>query len=125
MGDSRVTTNAGEFWFEDGTLKVRATRKEVSSDDVREAFEALREALAGRPEVKRALVDLGVGFKMDRRARADVAEANADLRVDKAALVFHNPVQRIAASFFLGINKPAGDIRLFESFEEAEDWLRE
>ena len=70
------------------------------------------------------MVDLGIGITVNRQARSYVAETSKYLKVEKAALVFHNPVQRIAASFFLGINRPEGDIRLFGSFEEAEDWLK-
>lgn len=123
MGDSRTTTSATEFWFEDGTLMVRATKKEVDTDDIREAFEALKEALSRNP-ARRALVDLGTGIVVNRQARSYIAETSRYLKVDKAALVFHNPVQRIAASFFLGINRPEGDIKLFGSFEEAVEWLK-
>ncbi len=42
MGDSRVTTSTTESWFEDGTLALESTNKEVGTSDVGEAEEWLK-----------------------------------------------------------------------------------
>ncbi len=124
MGEFIISTGAADFWLEDGTLMGRVTKPEVSLEDAREGLEALRKALARDREVKRALLDLGNGVIVKRQTRKYLAQAPRVLGIDKAALVFHNPVQRIAASFFLGINKPEGDLKLFGDLREAEEWLK-
>lgn len=123
MGEFIISTGAADFWIEDGTLMGRVTNPEVTLEDAREGFEAIREALAHNHGVKRALIDLGRGAVVKRPVRKYLAETTGVLGIDQAALVSHNPVQRIAASFFLGVNNPSGNLRLFSDAREAEDWL--
>lgn len=124
MDDYYISTDAADFWLEDGTLMVRALKPEISLEDAQECLEALKVSLPRGNGARRALVDLGNGTVVKRQARKYLAQATRVLGIDQAALVFHNPVQRIAASFFLGINKPEGDLRLFGNMQEAEEWLK-
>jgi hypothetical protein len=123
MGEFIISTGAADFWVEDGTLMGRVTSSEVTLEDAREGFEAIRESLSRNHGVKRALIDLGRGVVVGRQARKYLAETIKVLEIYQAALVFHNPVQRIAASFFVGVNNPSGNLRLFGDAREAEDWL--
>jgi hypothetical protein len=123
MGEFIISTSAGDFWIEDGTLMVRVTGPEVTLENAREGFEAVREALSRNHGVKKALVDLGYGVVARRPVRNYLADMTGTLDIDQAALIFHNPVQRIAASFFLGVNKPPVDLGLFADEREAQDWL--
>jgi hypothetical protein len=124
MDDYHIPTNAADFWLEDGTLMGRVIKPEVTLEDAQESLEALKKSLPRDRGVKRALVDLGDGVVVKRQTRKYLAQTTRVLGIEKAALVFHNPVQRIAASFFLGINKPEGDLKLFGDLREAEEWLK-
>ena len=123
MGESIISTGAADFWIVDGTLLGRVTSPEITLEDAREGFEAIRESFSRNHRMKRALIDLGQGVVVKRQARKYLAETIKILEIDKAALVFHNPVQRVAASFFVGVNNPSGNLRLFGDAREAEDWL--
>lgn len=124
MGEFIISTGAADFWLEDGVLVGRITNADLSIEDVGEGFEVIRESLRRDGGVRKALIDLGQGVVVRRQVRKYLAERTRILDIEKAALVFHNPVQKTAASFFLGVNNPVGELRLFDNIQEAEGWLK-
>ena len=52
-----------------------------------------------------------------------MASPLAGARISHAAVVVSNPVNRMIGSFFLRLNHPPFEMRLFESEAEACAWL--
>ena len=63
---------------------------------------------------------------VSREARAYFAEHQDNLEiVSRVALLASNPVGRIVANFFLGLNAPPRPTRLFGEADEAMVWLKQ
>lgn len=60
--------------------------------------------------------------KYTAEARRHITEHEPLL--DKIAMVANKPMQTLVGNFFLGINKPKAQIRLFNTGEKAIKWLK-
>jgi hypothetical protein len=70
------------------------------------------------------LVDLRKLKSIDKEARDHFSLRGRRRTVNAMALLISSPVSRIVGNFFLGLNRPAVDTRLFTSEEEAARWLK-
>lgn len=70
------------------------------------------------------LVDLRKLKSIDKEARDHFSLRGRRRIVNAMALLIASPVSRIVGNFFLGLNRPAVDTRLFTSEEEAARWLK-
>lgn len=120
----RLRSPVGEFWFEDGVLFIEFDHETLTSDDVKRHIEMVtplaEQGGIGLP----VLLDFGELVYMDREAR-EFAAAAMDPRWNKRlAAVYHNPVQRVLASFFLGLNRVRMPLKIAGGREEALEWLK-
>ena len=119
-----VTLKSGRFWREENILRGQAADgAEATLDSAREQVAAQRQQLDdGKP----------LPFLMDiRRARSLSREARNYFASDEAAQVFaatallvSSPLSRAIGNFFLGLNKPKMQTRLFTDENEALAWLK-
>jgi len=117
-----VKTSVGEIWGEPGIVCVRITHELLTVPVLKAQIDFVREAEAFEPVP--LLLDLGVLECIDKDAR-EFASAILTPRWNKEiACVCHNPVQRVIASFFRGLNKIMVPIAITTSREDAVSWLR-
>jgi signal transduction histidine kinase len=119
-----IKTSIGDLWLEDGVICLEFDKEEITVQDLKEHFDLLNplaeEGGVGFP----VLMDLGNMVRMDREAR-EYAAANLDPKWNqKLAAVYHSPVQRVLASFFLGLNRVVMPLLIASSREEAVEWLK-
>jgi len=100
-------------------------RHVLSVDDIKELRSAVGKISGGLKAavfVKRADI---IGYKgISRDARAYAAGEEAIKVFKSVAILVTNPVIRMAANFFIKLNKPPFAVRLFTSEERALVWLR-
>lgn len=119
---SLIETGVGEIWGEPGIVCVRITHERLTVPMLKALIDFVREAEAFEPVP--VLLDLGVLECIDKDAR-EFASAILTPRWNKEiACVCHNPVQRVIASFFRGLNKIMVPIAITVSIEDAVAWLR-
>lgn len=119
-----LRTPTSENWVEDGILFSRNVGVEVIDLEearlITEAFARL--APGGRP----LLVDLASPKGQTRGAREYFAKDPIHTQYYTAvALLVSNPISRVLANFFLGMNKPLRPTRLFTDKAEAIEWLQQ
>lgn len=71
------------------------------------------------------LMDLGKLRWLGWQARVCAAELTRPEWHEKFAILWHDPVQRVIAAFFLGMNRPPVPSMMFNDRGEALSWLRE
>ena len=68
----------------------------------------------------KVMVDIRACTSIDREAREAYAVNPLNLAV---ALLIGNPISRMLGNFYLGLNRVASPIRLFNSEDKAISWL--
>ena len=114
----------GVFWFDDGVLFIEFDKETLTSEDVKRHIEMVTPLAEQGGISLPVLLDFGKLTYMDREAREYAAAAMDPKWNKKLAAVYHNPVQRVLASFFLGLNKVRMPLNITGSREEALEWLR-
>jgi hypothetical protein len=69
------------------------------------------------------IVDITKVKSVTREARLYYSSEVASHVISAAALLVDSQVSKVLANFFLGINKPLMPVRLFNSEEQAMEWL--
>lgn len=96
----------------------------VDLDTARHVIESTREAL-DKLEPYPTLVRLNRVKSVTREARVYFSEHHDNLEiVSRVALIASNPIGRIVANFFLGLNAPPRPTKLFGAADEALAWLK-
>lgn len=104
----------------DGIVEVRRTAAaRVTRDDAIALLQSL-DRLAGGHAVP-LLVDVRSTQGLDRESRLLFQQATS---IRAAALLVDSPVSRVVANLFMGLNRPAYPMRLFNDEAEALSWLR-
>ncbi|HEY1038642.1 MAG TPA: hypothetical protein VGF30_04515 [Bacteroidia bacterium] len=89
--------------------------------EAREYVEALEQITEGKPHL--ILKIPGLHASVDSETRMYVATPEA-LRFSLAeAVVVNNIAQRILGNFYIKFDKPPVETRLFDTVEDAENWL--
>ena len=70
------------------------------------------------------LVDLTNVRTISKEARSYFSSVECSEVFEATALYVSTPISRIIGNFFLGINRPAIPVRLFDSKDEAIVWLK-
>ena len=70
------------------------------------------------------LVDIQNVKTVSKESRSIYASEETGKCLSAAALLIGNPVSRIIANFYLGMNKTIMPVRMFTSVEDATDWLK-
>lgn len=124
MAEVEITTRTSRIRLgEDGIVRVVVLPDaEQTLEDAKEQVAAVQKVAQGKK--RPVLVDARDGRFMDRAARVYYASDEAARFRSASALLVGSAVTRVMASFFLGLNKPNYPVRLFNSENEALDWLR-
>lgn len=121
-----VKTTGADVWLEDDIVWVRYTKDKISLNDMKENIKAADEFARATGIPVPVLIDMGgETTTVERAARKVVVQSIDPELYCKGALVFHNPVQRAVASFFLGLSRAKAETKAFSSVEEAKRWLKE
>lgn len=111
-------------WIEDGIL--HSVAKDKAYLDIEDAIAITRAFQELSPSPIPLLVDLarttGQSPETRKYFSADPIHISSYSAV---ALLVSNPVGKVLANFYLGLNKPSKPTRLFTSKEEALKWLQE
>ena len=117
-----VETRTGKIWLADGILQVRyAHGVELGVQDARDDLEIMARLAGGQR--RPALVDISRVRKVSAEARRVYAGQQLSDTLLALALIVASPVSRVIGSFYLGINRPRSETRLFGSRSEALAWL--
>ena len=113
------------MWVEGDIVHIKVFKEKYTIDDMKEtyqSFDELAQTFEGKAKI---LLDLGDLKSIERDARTYGAQAITADKYAKVAGVPRNPVQRLIASFFLGLQKLEVPAKIFGNVEEAEKWLKE
>lgn len=128
MSNERNVVRAGpsSTWFDEaqGIIMVELDEQAVLDiDQARQATAALVKVTGGVP--RPMLVDF-TNMKSQTKECRDYYSKDPDhLKTHTAiAIVVSNPLSRVFANFFIGLNKPRNPTRLFNDRVEAIRWLR-
>ena len=123
QGANQIPTATSLNWFAGGILYSRNTGTELI--DLTEAQHISRVFEELSPTPAPLLVDLGSPKGQTKEARTFFSSAPEHLaRYSAVALLVTNPIAKILANFYLGLNKPQRPTRLFTDVPAAEAWLR-
>jgi hypothetical protein len=95
---------------------------DVTFNDSKEELSVIREFCKDRK--RPMIVDIRNVRTVQRESRQFYSSDEMVRHLSAAALLVGNPVSRIIANFFLGINKANLPVRLFTSKSQAIKWLR-
>ena len=120
--EDTVETRTGRIWLADGFLYVSYDPgAELDVEDAHADTDIMQMLAGGRR--RPALVDISRVKKVSAEARRVYAGPRLSDSVVALALVVGSPVSRIIGNFYLGINRPRSETRLFGSRSEARAWL--
>ena len=114
-----------EMWVEGDIIHVKVFKEKITIDDVKESVQSSAELAQTFEGKAKVLVDGGALKSIERDARIYIAQTMTADKYAKAAGVPRNPVQRLIASFALGLQKVEIPAKVFGNMEEAEKWLKE
>jgi hypothetical protein len=119
-----VTLKSGRFWREGDILRGQAADgAEESLDDAKEQVAAQAKMLDGGKPLP-FLMDIRRARSLSREARSYFAGEESAVVFAATALLVSSPLSRAIGNFFLGLNKPKMQTRLFTDENEALTWLR-
>ena len=121
MPQSTLTTSAAEIILrEDGIAEFRALshkKDEFSLEEVQKVVQLIDHFIDTH---RNYLIEIKNG-KFSHEARKFIA---SQVKIaDKVAMVATGPIQKMLGNFFLGINKPNIETKLFNKRESAIEWL--
>lgn len=93
----------------------------VELADARELAAATRALMGATPSL--VLVDLRQLRAVTREARIHLANPDAGTAAAAVALLVKSPVSRMIGNFFLGVSRASYPTRVFDSEQDALDWL--
>ena len=119
-----VKTATSINWIQNGILFSKNTGDEkITLDEAKTITSAFRKL---SPVPLPLLVDLAIPKGQTREAREYFAKDPTHLETYTAVgLLISNPISKVLANFFLGLNKPDRPTKLFTNIEEAVLWLSE
>ncbi len=120
----KIKTNNSEIWIEGGIIMIRMWG-ELNEKSTKVQIKEIKNLRKESGNIKYVIVDISDLKKVSLKARRIFASEYSGSGVRKIGVICKNPLSKTIASFFLGINKPAILIKLFEDVEEAKKWLRE
>ena len=125
MTDTVHETRTTHIWLdENGILRI-VTKPSITAQSLADAvenMEALERARLGRK--RPVLIDLRKAMSTDSEGRKYYSRAELDQIISASAFIVGSPLSRVIGSLFLGLSKPPFPVRLFESEEEALEWLK-
>jgi hypothetical protein len=113
-----------KLWLgKDGIVRIIwVPGAEVTLDDARETMAAYLRIYQGK---KRPLyVDTKTMKSLTREARQYFAGEEAARVASAVAILVSTPVSRVLGNFYLGVSAPHLPTRLFDSEDEALEWLK-
>jgi hypothetical protein len=103
-------------------LVVITSDEAFDGEDAHHLLEVLGEISDGRRVPM--LADLRKLRTVTAEARKVMASQRANERLSAAAALVSNPLNRMIGQFFLRLNHPPFELRLFDEFGEAAMWAR-
>lgn len=70
------------------------------------------------------LVDARDVKSLSKEARRHFSINGRDTKITSFAIMVKSPLSRVIGNFFMGINKPSVPARLFDSEQQAVEWLK-
>jgi hypothetical protein len=118
-------TRTAKIWMgNDGIIrKVFVHGAEETMKDALESGDVIRKMTA--EQKKPLLVDFTPVRSIDAEARAYYAADDVTLRISAVAGITASRLSRVIGNFFMGFNKPQTPARLFNSQEDAIEWLKQ
>ena len=118
-------TKNSENWLENGIIVSRNTGNSVielsEAQELTCAFEKFCAGHGPRP----LMVDLATPKGQSRETREYFSNNPRHLATySAAALLISNPISRVLANFYLGLNRPQRPTRLFTDYHQAMQWLK-
>ena len=123
MNDKKVMTSKMTMFMDAmGVIHIKYFAKsEMNIESAREEIQYINQMTSGKKAP--CLVDITNVKSVTRGARLYYSSEAATNVIAAAALLINSQVSRILANFFLGINKPQMPVKLFNSEEQAVEWL--
>ncbi|MBF0539961.1 MAG: STAS/SEC14 domain-containing protein [Nitrospirae bacterium] len=116
----------GTVYIEDGIIweiqEASLVNLEMSMDTIETITNNLIDKINGK---KLLLVDMRNVKKQTAESRKFVSTDPSTKIIDKVALLTNNPISKTIANFFMGINKPLIEIKMFSNKQNAVNWLKE
>ena len=123
--ENEIVTRSGKFWLgEDGIIRgVISSTEEHTITFAKDNSEAVKKLSS---EAERPLfVDIRKCKSITHEARVQYARGDGDeKRLNACGILISSPVNRVIGNFFLRINKPVYPTKLFNSENEAIQWLK-
>ncbi|TPV93570.1 MAG: STAS/SEC14 domain-containing protein [Myxococcales bacterium FL481] len=118
-----ISTRTSINWISNGIIYSSNQGTELIDLEEAERISAAFAELS--PEGAPLLVDLGNPKGQTREARVFFSSSPDHLaRYSAVALLVTNPIAKVLANFYLGLNRPPKPTRLFTSVPAAEAWLK-
>jgi hypothetical protein len=119
-----LTVRVASLWLgEDGIVRIiHVPGAIVSLEDAQETMAAYLTINKGMP--RRLLVDTRTLTSLSREARKYYAGEDAAKVACAAAIIVGTPVSRVSGNFYLGLASPHLPSRLFQSEDDALEWLK-
>lgn len=121
MTTTRLSTATAEIILrDDGIAEFSALPTKTGEFTLDEIIEVLELIQPFTQSHRKYLVEIKHG-KYSHEARKYIA--SQEVIADKVAMVATGPFQKMMGNFFLGLNKPNIEIKLFNQRKNAEEWL--
>jgi hypothetical protein len=119
-----IETRSARIWLgDDGIARSRGKVTENSTvEDARDFVSAFAKLANGK--ARPLLADIREMKSISKEVRNFFANDEQVKMITASALIVGSPVSRLIGNFFLGLNKPNIPVRLFDSEEEAVEWLQ-
>ncbi|MBL7917430.1 MAG: hypothetical protein JNM96_03475 [Bacteroidia bacterium] len=118
--------NRGYFtWMgEDGIARTCVKENaEITLELAKENTESVNTLYQGKKFP--ILIDSRGIKSMSRDAREHFSTKGRDPKTNAFGIIIGSPISRVLGNFYLGINKPSVPTKLFNTEEEALDWLKQ
>jgi len=120
--NARVSTSGLTWLSDDGIIIAIANPQPLHTLENAIENTRINQELAG--DVKRPfIIDLTKVTAMSREARAYYAGPEPRKSLTAVALITESNIGRLVANFFIGLTKPVLPTKLFNSYNEALEWV--
>jgi hypothetical protein len=120
----KIKTKIGDAWIEGDVVMVEIWGK-IDEGSAREFMKEIIEWTRKGNFRECVIIDVSGLEKVALGARRVFVLGYKEKTLKRVALVCKNPLSRIIASFFLGVDRPQIPTKMFDSVEDAKKWCKQ